>query len=378
MTISSGSGVVRNGLVFHYDMENSAKSWKGKPVTNLYADGNFASKTLHPVQNGPNTFVENAGPQGQTCLRIGADGTYNYHGRDITVTIGNTYNASVWCYVSTDYDGAMAKLVGEQGFAPDRNYDMTKKGTWQKLSISGTATTTNARILCYNTVTPYATTGYSLWTEVQFEENSFATPYVSGTRSNTEALVDLTGNNTITANSLTYNSDGTFEFDGTTNYATFGDDPSIGDISYCTVDAWVYYDAYVGNGGSQTYSVVTHKGTPWTWLMENPSNKGRIRFTIGGSDVNCSDPDTHPLNTWMHWVGIYDGSNMKFYRDGVLKNTVAKTGALANNTIAATLGQYSGSYRMNGKIGSVKIYNRALSAEEVLQNYEASRGRYGV
>tara|TARA_R110000796_G_scaffold7093_3_gene24762 strand:+ start:53 stop:391 length:339 start_codon:yes stop_codon:yes gene_type:complete len=112
--------------------------------------------------------------------------------------------------------------------------------------------------------------------------------------------------------------------------------------------------------------------------MENPGNKGRIRFIIGGSDVNCTDTDTHPLNTWMHWVGLYDGTNMRFYRNGVLKNTVAATGTLASNSLAATVGQYNSSYRMNGQVSIVKIYNRALSASEVAQNFNALRGRYGI
>ena len=381
MSLSHSPKVVTDGLVFYYDMANTQKSWRGAPTTNMYADGDFSSLALHPVRSGTWAIVDDPRNSLKKVLKATPSGSNQFHGRDITAVVSTLYSLQMEIYVSADFNGTNVQMYPEQGGSGAAvAYNLANKGTWQALKFHGkSASTTNIRLLAY--ILSSFTVGYVLISNVQAEQSSVATPFVNGTRSNTEAIVDLTNKNTVTSTSLTYASDGSFSFDGITNYATFGNNSaisSIGGTSNITVEAWVKYDTYLGNNGAQSYSVVTHKGTPWTWLMENPSNTGRIRFTIGGVDVNCSDTSTHPLNTWMQWVGTYDGSNMKFYRNGVLKNTVAATGTLGSNAIAATIGEYSGSYRMNGQIPIVKVYTRALPAAEVQQNFSALRGRYGI
>ena len=192
--------------------------------------------------------------------------------------------------------------------------------------------------------------------------------------------LDLTKNNLITATSLTYASDNTFSFNGTSNTISCGNATALSAItgtSNVSIEAWVNYSAY--GGGTQPYSVITHKGSPWAWLMENPSNIPRIRFSLSVSgDVACSDTTTHALNTWYHFVGTYDGSYIRFYNNGVLKNSVAGSGTVGGSGVNMVVGSYSGNYFMNGTISIVKIYNRTLSAAEVSQNFNALRGRYGL
>jgi len=69
---------------------------------------------------------------------------------------------------------------------------------------------------------------------------------------------------------------------------------------------------------------------------------------------------------------------MRFFRNGILKNTVAATGTLGSNSVTATIGEYLGQYRMDGQIATLKIYNRALSATQVQQNFNALKSRYGI
>ncbi|NDC96411.1 LamG domain-containing protein [bacterium] len=204
-------------------------------------------------------------------------------------------------------------------------------------------------------------------------------PDLNSSISNTQALKDLTGLNTITANSLTYNGNNTFSFNGSSNYMDCGNHSSIASISgstSVTVEAWVNLSGY---GSTNGYGVITHKGYPWAWLMENPSNTMRIRFYLSSSgDVSCSDSLTHQLNTWYHFVGTYDGSYMRFYRNGKLTNSVAGSGTLGGSGINMVVGSYSGSYYSQGLIPSIKIYNTTLSDQEILQNFNAQRGLYGI
>jgi hypothetical protein len=78
-------------------------------------------------------------------------------------------------------------------------------------------------------------------------------------------------------------------------------------------------------------------------------------------------------------VGSYDGSNNKIYIDGVLHGT----GANISGNIRSAAGNYTlskpAATNLNyfkGKIYSNRRYNRALTGDEVRQNYEATVGRY--
>jgi hypothetical protein len=91
-------------------------------------------------------------------------------------------------------------------------------------------------------------------------------------------------------------------------------------------------------------------------------------------------------NKWHHFVHTYDGSTQKLYLDGVLLNSANITGSIqydANNTRVLIGADDNGSgyntgasYPHSGKLNQVKIYNRALSASEILQNYNAQKKRY--
>jgi hypothetical protein len=189
-------------------------------------------------------------------------------------------------------------------------------------------------------------------------------------------------NNGTLVNGVGYNSanKGSLVFDGINDYVDCGNTASlnaIGGTTNITVSGWAYYTAY--GGGGQPYSVITVKGNPWTWLLENPSRTFRFRITAGAADVNVADTSSHLLDIWYNVVGTYDGSNMRIYVNGVLKNTRAQTGILATNAVTAKIGTFQGTnYNLTGRISNVSIYNRALSAQEIQQNFNATRGRYGI
>ena len=190
------------------------------------------------------------------------------------------------------------------------------------------------------------------------------------------------GNNGALVNGVGYNSDnnGALTFDGVNDYIDCGNTSSlsaIGGTTNITVSGWAHYTAY--GGGGQPYSVITVKGNPWTWLLENPYYTFRFRITAGGADVNIADTSTHLLNIWYNVVGTYDGSNMRIYVNGVLKNTRAQTGTLATNATTAKIGTFQGTnYNLTGRVSNVSIYNRALTPQEIQQNFNATRGRYGI
>jgi prepilin-type N-terminal cleavage/methylation domain-containing protein len=159
------------------------------------------------------------------------------------------------------------------------------------------------------------------------------------------------------------------QFDGVDDWIDCGNDPSLRNMgSAVTVEAWAKYNGYGDDG--QSYSVIIVKGSPWTFLLENPSNKIRFRITVGGVDSNAQDPTAHELNRWYHFVGTYDGSNVRIYKDGIQVGITPRTGAIATNDVTAKIGTYTGTtYNFNGILDGIRIYAEALPATGIQKRY---------
>jgi hypothetical protein len=76
--------------------------------------------------------------------------------------------------------------------------------------------------------------------------------------------------------------------------------------------------------------------------------------------------------------GTYDGSNIKLYLNGELVATQSQTGNIPNTGIARISGYDNNNETWNGNIAQFSIYNRALTAAEVQQNYNALKSRYYI
>jgi hypothetical protein len=393
MALFHSPNVVTNGLVFYYDIGNPQKSWKGAPTVNRVVTIPYASDVYTACSGPISATATDATGQPRTVNRYTITSTGGVPRARIIAT-GLTTGVNYTYSLKIKYNGPVAApsyyIDSSKGNPETNNNSFTSRtqtitpigNGWYQIveSFVFSACPTGGAWSNFGLSAPdasYLNQTFDAY-DIQFEQQSFATPYVNGTRSNTQAILDLTNNNTVTATSLTYASDGTFSFNGSTNHLTCGDNPAIAAISgttAVTVEAWVNLTGY----GSSGYGVITHKGNPWAWLMENPSNRMRIRFGLSVSgDVSCADSSTHALNTWYQFVGTYDGFNMRFYRNGVLTNTVAASGTLGGSGINMVVGNFSGAYYSQGQIPIVKIYNRTLTNAEVQQNFQALRGRYGL
>jgi FixJ family two-component response regulator len=71
------------------------------------------------------------------------------------------------------------------------------------------------------------------------------------------------------------------------------------------------------------------------------------------------------------------GTTMDIYINGVLGESIASNVNVSTNTV--NLGRYQGSTRqLNGNVAQTLIYNRVLTAQEIQQNFNATRGRFGI
>ena len=103
-------------------------------------------------------------------------------------------------------------------------------------------------------------------------------------------------------------------------------------------------------------------------------------FSVNPTGVRTSLSTPMSYNTFTYVCGVYgDSGLMKLYINGELKqSTSVPTGSTTSN-LNLNIGSRGGvDLFWRGRIASTHIYNRALSASEVLQNYNALKGRYGL
>jgi hypothetical protein len=400
MSVVAGSNLYNTGLIFAYDMDN-IMSWKGAAVTNQYA-------IPTPIANGDVTFaLQGTG----TFKRIytGTFGGYTitnddvvyrydltategcyYHGNAITVSAGQYITFTFDYFISSDAANYptvnyLANIEGPNGgFAADPT--PTIKGVWKTATIaSGVTSAQSYNLLLYpGACNPsyLASSGFILYKNPQVlvtSSSNFTAPFVGpyGARSATTALTDLTGGRTITIGALTYASNNTFSFNGTTDNLTI---PTIslgnGNLPW-TASAWVKTTtnaSTLGTGaimsnqsGGPVYSAMcVNSGKIAYWTYQNSAWSQKL-----GVGPNVNDNVWHML-TWVN----NSNSTMAMYVDGVLDSNVANSTSGNNNPIDMIGSSWAAKFP--GSIGSIQVYNVALTADQVAQNFAAYRGRYGI
>jgi len=203
---------------------------------------------------------------------------------------------------------------------------------------------------------------------------------------------DLSGNNlngTLT-NGPTFNSanGGSIVFDGIDDYVTTTSNMGISGANPRTVECWIYVDSFANKSilgyGGQGSGVLFD-----TMIFFNNGNYLQaIGHYYGGFyDTISTLPNRNTINIsqWNQIVHMYDGTTASLYTNGVFSNSKefsVSTGNqlnTTNNTFLIGTGQYTGAYTYTtGKMSISRMYNRVLTASEVLQNYNAQKSRFGL
>jgi hypothetical protein len=193
---------------------------------------------------------------------------------------------------------------------------------------------------------------------------------------------DLSGNgNTGTlTNAPTYSSAnlGSISFDGSDDHVIIPENSAL-NTQTPTVEVWVKTNATTQNGFWFEKGQVN---TQYSLFQEGAVIQWRQNF---GSINNLSTTTATYMNTsnWYQVVGTYTSGSRKLYINGTLVNSDTQTGTIATNANGMSIGAYGGfngtrAYYYNGSLSICRVYNRELSAQEVLQNYDAIKSRYRI
>ena len=156
-----------------------------------------------------------------------------------------------------------------------------------------------------------------------------------------------------------------FAFDGST-IIQVADDPSLRVENGFTQSAWIKIDLTASGEMN-----IAEKGS-WTgdWLSHLKVADGLFYYAFAASTFTPTNVDDGMRNLqkgrWIHVAMTWDGTARKLYVDGVLDGEDHPAGMLRSNRAPIEIGGRSGgSYMFNGLMDEFKLFNRALTAEEV-------------
>ncbi len=115
------------------------------------------------------------------------------------------------------------------------------------------------------------------------------------------------------------------------------------------------------------------KGNGPTWKLAI-KNAVPLFYVYAGGALDGPWTGSVSTNTWTHLAGVYNGTNVILYKNGVELGRTAKTGLTDTALTAVMIGAENSGGITNpytGLIDNVRIYNRALSASEILAIYNS-------
>ena len=196
-----------------------------------------------------------------------------------------------------------------------------------------------------------------------------------GTGTSADSIVS---NNTATLyNGVAYSSSngGYWDFDGSDDYilTNFGDglNPTTQDLSY---GIWVKPDS------TQTAMFMMQSNWGGSHRFYIGSISGKLGWGIQGRGWNANDTDLSFVNGEWYYINIiFSGTTVKLYANGVLKATDTISSYVFDNNLGIGSGQpYNSGYPWNGGIAACRVYYEELTANEVSQNYNAQKSRFGL
>jgi hypothetical protein len=188
------------------------------------------------------------------------------------------------------------------------------------------------------------------------------------------------GNNGTLFNSPSFSSNGqgSLNFDGTDDYVRVNESVSV-DITTNTITfgAWCYPTV------SNKYQHILVKGVGESrqygmWLSVGGTSQifRNLNGVVSQTNVTISTPWV--VNNWNYIMLVYNGSTIKIYLNGLEVFSENASGNILHTNSNVNLGgEPTQSFLFVGNITNGQIYNRALSADEIFQNYNTQKTRFG-
>ena len=390
MGIHRGLNIVRDGLLFGYDTgygvaDNSTATrfYPGEPTTNLVTtnletlgtDGSGQSSVGTRTTIAPNHVrivdVTSNTRQSHLIQGLTASTTYTVSIQFKKVTGTPTFRFQIQGYNNSSY-------VSTIKFTNTAETGLLDIDGWQTAKWTFTLPSNcNAARIWWQDGADYTTYTHTFELKnPQLEAKGHVTPYVSGTRSSTQSLIDLKRTRNINISGASFDSTGQPNFDGTDDVVSLGTNFGFENNSF-SIESIIKWD-----GGSEDtfFSYKDSTGGTQKDIHWRIYSSGQLRFDFYSDSIN-SATSSIIADEWVHLVVTYDlGSDSCIcYKNGEVLMSGSSGPFLGNDANStAYIGAWGNIQYFGGEIPALKIYNSAITAGEVKQNFNAYKKIFNI
>lgn len=371
----TGPHIIKDGLVFGYDTgygiadnDTATRFYPGQPTTNIVPLSLSNSSWFNEYSSGRTLRSETLFGQpayefksndGQIWISPFAFNSYDRSTNDLTLSVYAKNIGSSAVSMNTYFGGDYSS----DSLGNGNTKSLPADNTWRRYSWTRFSSAMSANYLEFRT----ANTGVVISCP-QLEIGRVVTPVVNGTRSSTASLIDLkrTTSIDIDVSNVSFDSTGQPDFDGSNDNINFGNIAALQNLSTGAIEIVYHRDASTG-----TYQMIfSDAGSDFevTYLGNT------LQFYIGNSGISYAHSVT---GKFFHLVGIWGTGYKKLYLNGSLVVSGTNTG-VDTGSRTRYVGGRGTNFPFNGKIPVTKIYNTALTATEVEQNYNAYKNRFDI
>ena len=403
MAVRHGYGKIAgtDALVFAYDTGDTRNSYRGEPTTN-FANTDTA-RTMFKFDAASAMTFSDAPEKGEGWKKV-----------VITERSANNFRYVQFPYISNPGGTQRTYSVEyDMGSITGYRWRLDGSGGYNDINVTGTGR-------FQFTITPGVTGVYALFLTngssatgindtiyyryYQVENNAHATPFTPGTRSATQGLLDLTGNRSISLTNVSFDSNAQLTWDGTNDTLDTGipvtDLPALSNF---TIECIAKIDSYPtvappnGYGSTTRCGVLVgatyYSGTALYWYGNTSGDQCAIYAYIRGNDAyRTAGPFYMVPGNHHHLVLVNNNetTTLHLYADGIQIGSVGGPTQEYNSGLAALAGNIGISKaQVDGggeavysylpvDVPVTKIYNRALTADEVRNNYRHYKTRFNI
>jgi hypothetical protein len=166
---------------------------------------------------------------------------------------------------------------------------------------------------------------------------------------------------------------GSIALDGSNDFVSIGNIAALNFTTAFSIGCW--FKANTTQPSVDSAIIGNINGTFTGYMLWY--NNGTVDFYYNNG-IRANSATTILANTWYHIMGIWTGATAQVYLNGALNASSPQATGPINGNPLFTVGQYQSSRNFAGNVSICTVYNKALTASEVLQNYNATKGRYGL
>ena len=187
------------------------------------------------------------------------------------------------------------------------------------------------------------------------------------------------GNNGTLTNGPTFSSanGGSIVFDGVDDYININGVTLTTSSFSC--ESFFQWNTVGGNRGVLHSLSYDYPNSGYLVRQSDTADNRIVVWSDNGTETYALSTSTIPINTWKHLIIVQSVNNCSMYINGILDSSQSLLNPAIDISYPYRIGQRgsTGAY-LSGRVAVSKIYNRALNATEVSQNFNALRGRFGI